>query len=153
MDKKKVGWFSKRDKIEVVNSYNCQFYDVNNLYIVTKLRVEHLSDEERKKKEEKEAKLRQQLNTPKLTSSHSENNSDMTGLDNVDIDETINYRPSLPPPPANTVSWNEYINSKEEEWPCLGRKLKCKESRKEFKAQLAMVCFLCLLLLFREIIF
>ena len=132
-----VGWFSKRDKIEVVNSYSCQFFDVNNLYIVTKLRVEHLSDEELKKKEEKEAKLRQQLNSQKLTG-HSEN-SDMTGLDNVDLEETINYRPSLPPPPPNTVSWNEYINSKEDEWHCLGRKPKCKESRKEFKAQLAMV--------------
>jgi hypothetical protein len=101
------------------------------LYIVTKLRVEHLSDEELKKREEKEAKLRQQLNQQKM-------NDDMTGIENVDIEE-IKHRPSLPPPPTNTVSWNEYINSKEGEWPCLGRKLKCKETRKEFKAQLAMV--------------
>ncbi len=148
-----VGWFSKRDKIEMVNGYNCQFYDVNNLYIVTKLRVEHLSDEELKKREEKEAKLRQQLNSQKLTSSNTisntnnnnnnnnNENSDITGLDNVDIEDAIKYRPSLPPPPLNTVTWNEYINSKEGEWPCLGRKLKCKESRKEFKAQLAMVYF------------
>lgn len=53
-----VGWFSKRDKIEVVNNYNCQFYDVNNLYIVTKLRVEHLSDEELKKKRGKRSQTK-----------------------------------------------------------------------------------------------
>lgn len=129
-----TGWFSKRDKIEVVNGYNCQFYDVNNLHIVTKLRVEHLSDEELKKREEKEAKLRQQLNQQKVDTP-----SDMTGIENVDIEEAIKYRPSLPPPTTNLVSWNEYINSKEGDWPCLGRKPKCKESRKEFKAQLAMV--------------
>lgn len=126
-----VGWFSKRDKIEVVNGYSCQFYDVNNLYIVTKLRVEHLSDEELKKREEKEAKLRQQLNQQKMTS------DDMTGIEQVDLEE-IKHRPSLPPPPAHAATWNDYINSKEGEWPCLGRKIKCKESKKEFKAQLAM---------------
>ena len=146
-----VGWFTKRDKIEQLNGYNCQFYDVNNLFIVTKLRVEHLSDEELKKREEKQTKLKEQLSVSgggelKKTPSDSQVNKadvadDVRGLENLkdlDMDEEIEYRPSLPPPPPNKVTWDDYISAKEGEWPCLGRKLKCKESKKEFKAQIAM---------------
>ena len=52
--------------------------------------------------------------------------------------EEIVYRPSLQPPPDNHLSWDEYLNDNSGEPPCIGRKLKIKESRKEFKAQIAM---------------
>lgn len=52
------------------------------------------------------------------------------------LSEEIAYRPSLPPPPANQITWEEYVSASHA--PCLGRQQKCKESKKEFKAQLAM---------------
>jgi hypothetical protein len=51
------GWVFKKGKIEMFNGYMCQFYDVNGLFIVSKLRSEHLSDEEMKKKAEKQKKV------------------------------------------------------------------------------------------------
>lgn len=57
-----------------------------------------------------------------------------------DFDEfMIEHRPSLAPPPKSHVSWSEYITADESRWPTLGRRIRCKETRKEFKAQLAMV--------------
>lgn len=149
------GWFIKKDKIEQVNGYTCQFYDVNGLFIVSKLRSEHMSEEELKLRAEKQKKVQEQLTRSKssldskqLTSSHSSHaklNSvdNLTDLESVegnsdDFDENIEYRPSLPPPEKPNVTWNEYINSNEGKHPTLGRALRCKESKKEFKAQLAM---------------
>lgn len=143
-----IGWvFNKRDKIEQLNGYLCHFYDVQHLYIVTKLRVEHLSDEELKKREEKQLKIKKHLSSG-LTGSTAEegsnekpnlNDEDVRGLDDLkDLEEEIQYRPSLPPPPPNQFSWMEYESSQPGDPPILGRKPKCKESRKEFKAQIAM---------------
>ena len=62
-----IGWFNKRDKVEQLNGYLCHFFDINNLYITTKLRVEHLSDEELKKMEEKQQKMKKQLTNGKIS--------------------------------------------------------------------------------------
>jgi ankyrin repeat domain-containing protein 13 len=142
-----TGWFSKRDKIEQINGYTSQFYDVSNLFIVSKLRTEHLSEEELKSREEKQLKLKEQLKKSKSSSStnkeaskeNKESDMNLEQMDGIDFDEEIQYRPSLEPPSKNTVTWNEYISAKEGEWPNIGRKTRCKESKKEFKAQLAMV--------------
>jgi ankyrin repeat domain-containing protein 13 len=155
-----TGWFIKREKIEQVNGYTCQFYDVNGLYIVSKLRSEHLSEEEMKKRAEQQKKVQEQLTRSKSSSldrNNKESNSSYNKINSVDnltdmekIDENssigdfedaIEYRPSLPSPPKTNITWNEYINSEEGKHPVLGRPIRCKESRKEFKAQLAMVTF------------
>lgn len=145
-----IGWlgFNKRDKIEVLNGYLCQFFDINNLYIVTKLRVEHLSEEELKKREDKQLAIKKHLSSSVFSSgksndknenSNNNDDKDMRGLDEIakELEEDIEYRPSLTPPPKNQLSWNEYIESNSEQ-PVLGRKPKLKESKKEFKAQIAM---------------
>lgn len=141
-----IGWFHKKDKIEQLNSYLCHFFDINNLFIVTKLRVEHLSDEELKRREEKQLKIKKQLSSGALMSSTdnqkqvstTNTSDDIRGLDDIEIDDEIEYRPSLPPPPKNTISWDEYINAPDGNSPCIGRRIKSKESKKEFKAQVAM---------------
>jgi len=51
----------------MVNGYNCQFYDINNLFIVSKVRSEHLSEEELKKNEERHKKMKEQLMKSKQT--------------------------------------------------------------------------------------
>ena len=45
---------------------------------------------------------------------------------------------SLTPPSEPDLSWQNYINSSAGEPPCLGREHLCKESRKTFKATVAM---------------
>ena len=61
---------------------------------------------------------------------------DVRGLEQ--LEEEIAYRPSLHPPPPTTLTWQEYIDAPEAQHPHLGRQPKLKESRKEFKAQIAM---------------
>lgn len=125
------------------------------------MRNEHLSDEEVRKREEKQKKMKEKINSHHLKKSKSKsknnNNSDIDSLgqdlnevnieedgaeyygDDLDDEFNIEHRPSLPPPPKTGVSWNEYITAEESRWPNLGRKVRIKESKKEFKAQLAMV--------------
>lgn len=160
-----TGWFMKRDKIEPVNGYTCQFYDVNGMYIVSKMRCEHLSDEDMKKKAEQQKKVQEHLTRSKTTSavasssSHKDTNGfskinsaddlkqleKTLGADNNDdesgnsiFEDALEYRPSLEPPAKTQATWNDYINADEGNHPVLGRPVKCKESKKEFKAQLAM---------------
>ncbi|XP_008688949.1 ankyrin repeat domain-containing protein 13C isoform X2 [Ailuropoda melanoleuca] len=47
-------------------------------------------------------------------------------------------RQSLTPPPQNTITWEEYISAENGKAPHLGRELVCKESKKTFKATIAM---------------
>jgi hypothetical protein len=141
---------------------------VSSLYIISKLRNEHLSDEEIKKQEEKQKRMKEKLKSSSssgnLKKSKSKNSAtdldslnqtktnaatDATDLDDVDLDHGtgagdyddffIEHRPSLPPPAKTEITWNEYICSEQNNWPTLGRRIRSKESKKEFKAQLAMV--------------
>lgn len=144
---------------------------------MSKVRNEHLSDEEIRKREEKQKKIKEKMNrqhshmkkskSKQLTNNSNNNNNnnsenesagevnntanledvnlendvgDDDGGDLDDFDEfMIEHKPSLPPPPKANVSWSEYITADEARWPTLGRRVRCKETRKEFKAQLAMV--------------
>jgi hypothetical protein len=150
---------------------------------VSKLRNEHLSEEEIKKREEKQKKMKEKMNSHHHKHSHAKkptkpkqqqtnnNGADAESLSNkssnnvADLEEVnleeadgdeageneadyddddfddfmIEHRPSLPPPPKTMATWSEYITAEEAKWPTLGRKMRCKESKKEFKAQLAMV--------------
>ena len=151
-----VGWFSKRDKYEQINNYMCQFYDVNNLFIVSKLRNEHMTDDEIKKLEEKQKKLKKSLhssggqgkNYEKIKTNNDndgeegeEDEDESTNHNDEEVDDFLNveFKPSLPPPADTHVSWNDYIEAPSGEWPTIGRPLRIKESKKEFKAQLAVV--------------
>lgn len=141
---------------------------MSSLYIVTKVRNEHLSDEEIRKREEKQKKMKEKMNQHQsnhMKKSKSKQLAAAAGtsdggevaadLDDVNLDDDaadadlddfdefmIEHRPSLPRPPKTNVSWSEYITADEARWPTLGRKMRCKETRKEFKAQLAMVRFM-----------
>lgn len=126
-----IGWFSKSDKIESVNGYMCKFYDVSNLFVLSKMRNEHLTDDDIRKNDEIRKKL--------MKKGFTEVNKDEEDDDEFDqSDFDISHRPSLPPPPDSHVDWSEYINAPDGEHPVLGRKMRMKESKKEFKAQLAM---------------
>ncbi|XP_064865050.1 ankyrin repeat domain-containing protein 13C-B-like isoform X2 [Oncorhynchus nerka] len=53
-------------------------------------------------------------------------------------DKTPVRRQSLTAPSPNNISWEEYINAENGKAPHLGRDLVCKESKKNFKATVAM---------------
>jgi ankyrin repeat domain-containing protein 13 len=141
-----VGWFSKRDKYEQINNYMCQFYDVNNLFIVSKIRNEHMTDDEIKKLEEKQKKMKKSLNSggqmkdyEKVSAGENANGDEEDLEDDIDDFLNVEHKPSLTPPPDSHVSWNDYIEAPIGDWPNIGRQMRIKESRKEFKAQLAVV--------------
>jgi hypothetical protein len=138
----KVGWFSKHDRIEQCNGYLSQFFDVSNLYVVSKMRNEHLSEEDIKKNDEKEKIFRQKFQQQQQQHENSSRKNDHRKTDVESMDgfvDDIDFKSSLKPPEKSNVTWSDYINSKPGEWPILGRPLRVKASQKEFKAHLAMV--------------
>ncbi|CAF1093238.1 unnamed protein product [Brachionus calyciflorus] len=125
-----VGWFNKKPKAENLNGYFSNFYDVKNLYVVSKVRLEHLSEEDLKKKAIEQKKFleyfggkTEQTNYIELSQDESENQS---GENNTD-----DSHPKL-------MTWEDYMNHSAEKFPVFGRRIKLKQNRKEFKAQLAM---------------
>ncbi len=133
----KTGWFAKHDRIEQCNGYLSQFYDVSDLYVVSKMRNEHLSLDDIKKNDEKEKQFRQKLQNQQQQQQQRDQQRDADSVDEFIGD--IDFKPSLKPPVLPNVSWKEYVSSKAGEWPVLGRQPRVKASQKEFKAHLAMV--------------
>lgn len=127
-----VGWFNKKIKTENLNGYLSNYYDIKNLYIVSRIRVEHLSEEILKKKEMEQKKFleyfsgkTEQTNFLEL-SDESQNASNHVNKPHIEGNQ-----PQL-------IKWEEYLDHSVEQFPVFGRKLKLKENRKEFKAQIAM---------------
>jgi len=151
-----TGWFSKKERFEAVCGYWCQFYDVSNLVLMSKLRSEHLTDEEIKRNDELRQKLKKSLHsnanaaTAKSASNNvstnyetlnaeSGNQSELAHAEDLDeLDFNIEYKPSLEPPPDAHVDWNDYLSAPDGDWPSIGRLHRIKESKREFKAQIAM---------------
>lgn len=56
-------------------------------------------------------------------------------------------RESLTPPMPSLCTWKEYLTSPAGEYPVLAREIVCKNTTRGFKATVAMVCVLLLILL------
>uniref|UniRef100_A0A8C5KW23 Ankyrin repeat domain-containing protein 13C n=1 Tax=Jaculus jaculus TaxID=51337 RepID=A0A8C5KW23_JACJA len=114
-----TGWLFREDKTERVGSFLADFYLVNGLVLESRKRREHLSEEDI-------------LRNKAIVESLSKGGNIMEQ----------NFEPvrrqSLTPPPQNTITWEEYISSENGKAPHLGRELVCKESKKTFKATIAM---------------
>ncbi|XP_028832315.1 ankyrin repeat domain-containing protein 13C-A-like isoform X2 [Denticeps clupeoides] len=113
------GWLFREDRTEQVGSFLADFYTVNGLVLESRKRREHLSEEDI---------LR--------------NKAIMESLSKGGNIAEQNFEPvkrqSLAAPDANKVSWEEYITAEHGKPPHLGRELLCKESKKNFKATVAM---------------
>lgn len=131
-----TGWLSKKPKIDNVNGYLSTFYDIKNLYVVSKVRFEHLSPEELKKKEMEHKKFMEYLGGKSQEHVFEFSNDVLKGSKEslVSADSKVDSKNN-----PRLISWNEYMNHSVENFPTFGRKLKLRENRKEFKAQVAMV--------------
>uniref|UniRef100_A0A3Q3W590 Ankyrin repeat domain-containing protein n=1 Tax=Mola mola TaxID=94237 RepID=A0A3Q3W590_MOLML len=111
-----TGWLFREDKTERVGNFLADFYSVNGLVLESRKRREHLSEEDI-------------LRNKAIMESLSKGGN---------LIESTNMRPSLTPPSPSTISWEEYVTADNGKAPHLGRELVCKESKKNFKATIAM---------------
>ncbi|RWS28501.1 ankyrin repeat containing protein-like protein, partial [Leptotrombidium deliense] len=118
------GWLFREDKTEMVGTFLADFYSIGGLYLESRKRREHLTEEDLQKNKTIIESITKGSDTPALQ------------LDNST--EPPPRRKSLPPPPKRSVSWDAYISSPAGKHPCLGRDVICKESMKVFKATLAV---------------
>lgn len=114
-----TGWLFREDKTERVGNFLADFYSVNGLVLESRKRREHLSEEDI-------------LRNKAIMESLSK------GGNIIEQNFEPARRQSLTPPSPNTISWEEYITADNGKAPQLGRELVCKESKKNFKATIAM---------------
>ncbi|XP_053369449.1 ankyrin repeat domain-containing protein 13C [Clarias gariepinus] len=113
------GWLFREDKTERVGNFLADFYLVNGLVLESRKRREHLSEEDI-------------LRNKAIMESLSK------GGNLIEQNFEPVRRQSLTAPTPNTISWEEYITAEAGKAPHLGRELVCKESKKNFKATVAM---------------
>uniref|UniRef100_A0A3P9L3B9 Ankyrin repeat domain 13C n=1 Tax=Oryzias latipes TaxID=8090 RepID=A0A3P9L3B9_ORYLA len=113
------GWLFREDKTERVGNFLADFYSVNGLVLESRKRREHLSEEDI-------------LRNKAIMESLSKGGN----LSEQSFESS--RRQSLTPPSPNTITWEEYISADNGKAPHLGRELVCKESKKNFKATIAM---------------
>uniref|UniRef100_A0A3B4GD64 Ankyrin repeat domain-containing protein 13C-like n=1 Tax=Pundamilia nyererei TaxID=303518 RepID=A0A3B4GD64_9CICH len=114
-----IGWLFREDKTERVGNFLADFYAVNGLVLESRKRREHLSEEDI---------LRNKAIMESLSKGGSISEQSFEPV----------RRQSLTAPAPNTISWEEYITAEHGKPPHLGRELVCKESKKNFKATVAM---------------
>uniref|UniRef100_A0A8C7F2V3 Ankyrin repeat domain 13C n=1 Tax=Oncorhynchus kisutch TaxID=8019 RepID=A0A8C7F2V3_ONCKI len=114
-----TGWLFREDKTERVGNFLADFYSVNGLVLESRKRREHLSEEDI-------------LRNKAIMESLSK------GGNLIEQNYEPVRRQSLTAPSPNNISWEEYINAENGKAPHLGRDLVCKESKKNFKATVAM---------------
>ncbi|KAJ8353012.1 hypothetical protein AAFF_G00122000, partial [Aldrovandia affinis] len=113
------GWLFREDKMERVGSFLADCFAVNGLVLESRKRREHLSEEDI-------------LRNKAVMETWSK------GGNMAEHSYEPVRRQSLTSPSPNTLSWEEYITAEHGRAPHLGRELLCKESKKNFKATVAM---------------
>lgn len=116
------GWFFKADKKERVGEYETDVYNITNLHLNIRKRREHLTPEQIHEQEKMAKKVA---------------DGEIEEKDLMD-DESDLVSVSLPPPPPCTLTWEQYINSSEEEPPHLGRQRDLKVEQKHYKASVCV---------------
>uniref|UniRef100_A0A7E4VRU1 ANK_REP_REGION domain-containing protein n=1 Tax=Panagrellus redivivus TaxID=6233 RepID=A0A7E4VRU1_PANRE len=114
------GWFFRAEKSDVVGNFTANYYNIDNLVLISKKRREHLTAEDIKK------------NKTYLQS--------LTNGKHINDDElkSMTHRTSLPPPVRKEVTWEEYINTPPSQYIHLGRPMDSKCTRRTFKAGVAL---------------
>ncbi|OAD46979.1 Ankyrin repeat domain-containing protein 13C [Eufriesea mexicana] len=120
LSKTQTGWIFREDKREMVGPFHADFYQINGMVLESKIRREHLSEEDLQKNK---------AIMESLTKGSSQ------GFTNR---KSQARRASLNPPPESNITWEEYIMAPPGHCPLLGRNLVYKESSKSFKATVAM---------------
>ncbi|XP_022087311.1 ankyrin repeat domain-containing protein 13C-like isoform X2 [Acanthaster planci] len=111
------GWLFREKKCEMIGNYYAHVYTINNVIVETRKRRGHLSEEDVQKNKAALESLSKGRALP--------------------ANLQPQYRKSLPAPPATDIRWSEYIKGRPSR-AHLGRPEVCKESKKVFKATVAM---------------
>uniref|UniRef100_A0A3P8N832 Ankyrin repeat domain-containing protein n=1 Tax=Astatotilapia calliptera TaxID=8154 RepID=A0A3P8N832_ASTCA len=131
-----TGWLFREDKTERVGNFLADFYSVNGLVLESRKRREHLSEEDILRNKAIMESLSKGGNLIEQNFERNHQSNPETVLSRWNIGPA--RRQSLTPPSPNTISWEEYITADNGKAPHLGRELVCKESKKNFKATIAM---------------
>ncbi|XP_032382934.1 ankyrin repeat domain-containing protein 13C isoform X1 [Etheostoma spectabile] len=131
-----TGWLFREDKTERVGNFLADFYSVNGLVLESRKRREHLSEEDILRNKAIMESLSKGGNLIEQNFESNHQSSPETVLSCWNLGPT--RRQSLTAPSPNTISWVEYITADIGKAPHLGRELVCKESKKNFKATIAM---------------
>lgn len=135
------GLIWKADKVEKIGKYNAALYNFNNVFLVTRKRREHLSEDDLKKNK---MVYKSAMNVLKFGQrSNLDDNEEIEGdvaAESIasDEEEAESHRDSLPPPRPCDLTWQEYCDAAPGEHPVLGREIKCKTVKTAFKASIAM---------------
>jgi hypothetical protein len=116
-----AGWFFRHEKSDMVGTYNTNYYNVDNLILVSKKRREHLTPEDIKNNK-----------TYLQSFTHGKQIPDENKI------TAFQHRTSLPPPTPPSVTWEEYIFAPTSQYPHLGRQMDVKCTQKSFKAGIGL---------------
>uniref|UniRef100_A0A914YFE4 Ankyrin repeat domain-containing protein 13C n=1 Tax=Panagrolaimus superbus TaxID=310955 RepID=A0A914YFE4_9BILA len=114
-----AGWFFRHEKSDMVGTFSTNYYNVDNLNLVSKKRREHLTQDDIKNNK-----------TYLQSFAHGKNIPDENDM------KSFEHRPDLPPPAIPKVTWEEYIYSSE--FVHLGRPMDVKINSKSFKAGIGL---------------
>lgn len=135
------GWIWKAEKAEKIGKFDAALYEFNNVFLVTRKRREHLSDEDLKRNKIFNKSAMDMLKFGKKPDEVEEVEADEGNTsEDLDEDEPESHRPSLSPPPKpeKSLSWADYLASEPGKHPTLGREHKIKITKTPFKAGLAV---------------
>ena len=137
-----TGWLFKAERREMVGAFLADFYSISGLCLESQKRREHLTEEDLQKNKmfiENLTRLNNNANNSNnssVNSSPTQSESSHGGSENP----RENRRKSLPKPPPNRFTWNQYVNTESGRPPCIGREIVCKKNSKTLKSTLvAMV--------------
>lgn len=122
--REKAGWIWREDRAEQLGKFQADFYTVNGMVLESRKRREHLSEEDLQKNRA-------------IIDSFSKGNTQMIDNENNPAVE-VNRRPSLSPPAAPAITWEQYCSTPAGDPPLLARKIVSKTNSKQFKATVAM---------------
>ena len=122
--REKAGWIWREDRAEQLGKFQADFYTVNGMVLESRKRREHLSEEDLQKNRA-------------IIDSFSKGNTQMIDNENNPAVE-VNRRPSLSPPAAPAITWEQYCSTLAGDPPLLARKIVSKTNSKQFKATVAM---------------
>lgn len=137
MTRSTYGLFWKAEKYQKIGKFNAALYEFDNVFLLTRKRREHLSEEDLKKNKIAQKSAMDMLKFGKNMDEHEEESDPEDGMISDD-EEPETHRESLPPPPKPRTTWSQYCAFPPGENPPLGRGLSIKVTKKAFKASIAM---------------
>lgn len=132
------GWIFREDRKELVSGqYQCDLYCINGLVLKSRKRREHLSTDDLQKNKAIVESITKGRRSSLSTTASTTNGSNVSDANSSSSIELVR-RCSLQPPPATSVTWEQYISAPPGKCPKLGREPVHKQTNKCLRATVAM---------------